>query len=338
MHTLEDERLSTVVRFHTRERLAFLEEALFSLALQTWREHETVVVIQNGDEELVGEVGEMVARQPWPAEARHKVVRVEIPAGVDGRSTLLTRGIEEASGRYLAFLDDDDLVYQHGYATLVGRLRESGAAVAVGGCRTARVRRSAGGWYVETKENPFAWGRTRLDLIRDNFIPVHSYVVDRARVEESELYFDDTMPPLEDYDFLLRLCARHEFDFAALDTPVCEYRIHGENSIPYDPNAPESARSSHLRAQRLIGERKRTLLCSVPASELAELQQRLAERAEENEYLRWRLNVSEEEKKQRLLLRAAYRVYEFFGRRPRLEKFLSDSTHRAWAAHRRRKR
>lgn len=339
-----NQTLSTIMRFHNRERLAFLEEALFSLAIQAWRDHEVVVVVQNGTDELVREIAGIVERQPWPAAPNYKVLTVEVPAGADGRSTLLTRGIAQAAGRYLAFLDDDDLVYQHGYETLIGQLAGSECAVAVGGCRTAKVQNAPGGWYVQTKETPFAWGRTRLDLIRDNFIPVHSYVIDRARVDSGDLYFDDAFPPLEDYEFLLRLCAKYEFDFSRVGTPVCEYRIHGQNSLPYDAAAPQSARDTHLRAQQLINERKKTLLCAVPASQLVELQQQIFQKEEEahhlrleTQHLRQRLAAFEHERRSRFLLRVVWKVYEFFGRHPAVELRLSGATHYAWGKYKKLK-
>ena len=337
----DNETLSTIVRFHKRERLGLLEEALFSLSLQSWHDHETVIVIQNGDDEIVRDIIEIVNRQPWPADPRYKILPVDIPPRVDGRSTLLTRGIEQAAGRYLAFLDDDDLVYQHGYTTLVQQLKESGCAIAVGGCRMAKIQNIAQSWYVQTKETPFAWGRTRYDLLRDNFIPIHSFVIDRSRVDPGDLYFDDTLTLLEDYDFLLRLCAKYEFDFSKLETPVCEYRIHGLNSIPYATDAAQEARDSHLRAQQLINERKKRLQCTLTVSEVVELLQKVIDREEqlhqriaESEYLQWKLAVTEEEKKKRFLLRLVYRIYNLFGRFPRLERFLSNLTHGIWQRYR----
>lgn len=333
----DNDTLSTIMRFHRRERIGFLEEALFSLAIQSWPDHETVIVIQNGTEEVVADIVEIINRQPWPAAPRYQIFSVEIPPGVDGRSTLLTRGIERASGRYIAFLDDDDLVYQHCYAALVRQLKAGGCAVAVGGCRTARVRQVSGSWYVNSKESPFTWGRTRTDLLRDNFIPIHSYVVDRARVDVRDLYFDDELPPLEDYDFLLRLCTKYDFDFSLLDTFVCEYRIHGLNSIPYDAAAPQSAHDKHLRAQKLIEERKKALKCAVPVPELLELHARLAEREARLGVLEQAVAGYEREKRERFLLRLAWKVYEFFGRHPRLEGRLSALTHSAWKRYKRMK-
>lgn len=327
--------LSTIMRFHKKERLPFLEEALFSLAIQYWHDHEVIVVLQNGTDELKRAVFEMIDHQPWQGSPSFQVLIVEVPAGMDGRSTLLNRGIAHATGRYLAFLDDDDVIYQHGYTTLINQLLAGEAAVAVGGCRTAKVQNESGHWYVQTKETPFAWGRTRYDLFRDNFIPIHSYVIDRARVDASDLYFDDAFPPLEDYDFLLRLSAKYGFDFSQLDIPVCEYRIHGSNSLPYSPDAPPEAFAFQQRAQQLIKERKESIICTVPLSDLVELQEALIKREPTQPAAQVKSDEPQEAQLfQKFLDTVGHNIYAFFRRHPRVEKSLSNITHTGWRAYR----
>ena len=322
-----NQTLSTITRFHDKERLPFLEEALFSLAIQHWHDQEVIVVLQNGTEELRRAVLEMLEHQPWQGAPSFQVLIVEIPAGVDGRSTLLNRGIEYTTGRYLSFLDDDDVIYQHGYTTLINQLIDGNGAVAVGGCRTAKVLNESGHWYVQTKETPFAWGRTRYDLFRDNFVPIHSYVIDRARINDSDLYFDDAFPPLEDYDFLLRLSAKYDFDFSQIDIPVCEYRLHGSNSIPFGDDAPPETLAFYLRARQLIKERKKSIVCTVSLSDLVELQESLTEVKSDE--------PQESQLFQQFLDTIGHNVYAFFRRHPRVEKSLSNITHSGWRAYRR---
>ncbi len=342
----ENKTLSVVIRCHKKERLKFLEEALFSLAIQYWENIEVIIVLQNGSEEFRQSVSEMAANQPWPGNPQFKVLTVKIPAGMDGRSTLLNHGMKNADGRYLAFLDDDDIVYQHGYATLIEQLIDSSAAVAVGGCRTARVTKESNHWFIETKETPFIWGRTRYDLFRDNFIPIHSYVIDRARIDSSELYFDDEFPPLEDYDFLLRLSAKHEFDFSKLNVFVCEYRIHDSNSIPYTAGAPTEAFTKHAHARELIDERKKGLLCTVPLTELVELQEMLIKQEQQqltttqshlvvgNDQV---VETDESKVFKKLLDSVGDKVYTFFERYPRVERHFSNVAHYAWRVRKKRK-
>ncbi len=333
-----NDTLSIIMRFHKQERLPLLQEALFSLAIQSWRNHEIVIMVQNGTDEIKEAIVKMVDRQPWSRHSRHKIISVDVAEGVDGRSTLLNRGIEQATGRYLAFLDDDDLIYHHGYVTLIQQLKEGGCAVALGGCRMARAQYLSDHWYIRSKENPFAWGRTRMDLFRDNFVPIHSYVIDRSRINPVDLYFDDELPPLEDYDFLLRLCAKYDFDFSKLDTPVCEYRIHGLNSLPYDANAPLESHASHTRAQRLIAERKKNLICSLPVGEIAVWQEQIAALQQQVAILQQQLVKSDQERlheQGRFLNTATRKIYTYFGRFPHLESRISRSVHSGWALYKR---
>ena len=67
------------------------------------------------------------------------------PVGIRSRRTgrpihSAERGGEVAEGRYLAFLDYDDVVYPHAYQVSISRLNESGKAVALGGCLIAHLK------------------------------------------------------------------------------------------------------------------------------------------------------------------------------------------------------
>lgn len=331
----DNDILSTIIRFHKKERLPLLEEALFSLAIQSWPDHEVVITLQNGTDEIKEAIAEIMSRQPWSSGHRWKIISIDVPKGVDGRSTLLNRGIEHAQGRYLAFLDDDDFVYQHGYLTLINQLKKGEAVLAAGGCRMSKTQYLSDHWYIHSKETPFSWGRTRNDLLRDNFIPIHSYVLDRARIDPGDLYFDDELPPLEDYELLLRLCAKYQFDFSALDIPVCEYRIHDLNSLPYVASASPESHLSHRRAQQLINERKEKLVCYISARELVDM-----EAAYRQTIVSLEGQVAQEaqhriHEQNRFLNTLARKVYTFFGRFPRLERQISNYVHSGWRAYKR---
>jgi len=328
------------------ERLPLLAEALASLAGQDWPDLEIIAVLQNGTEILKRKVREIVARQARTATIKCVVSSVAVPAGEDGRSRLLNSGIEQATGRYLAFLDDDDIVYPHAYQDLIHQLRAGGCAIAVGGCRVAKLRYEQEGWVVVNLETPFSWGRSRLDLFRENFIPINSFVLDRARLDPSDLYFDPKLSMLEDYEFLLRLGGKYEFDFTKQETLVCEYRIRldGSNTIPYNPDAPPEVMAAYRQAHREIEERKRRISCTLPISEVAESQyallkfrqdldaqlHQLLERDRVINSLRLQLARLHEERlheQSKVLIAAARKIYSFFGRYPRLEMWLSRLVH-----------
>lgn len=220
------EGISVIVRLHDPARLPLLEEALFSLAVQRTHPLQVVVVLQ-GAAVAPQEVTHRLARQPFaPADAQtHIVEAVEDPDGVDLRARLLNRGIALSRYRYLAFLDDDDVVYQSGYQRLIDRLRISGAALAAGGTVRADFVLHGQRWVAERRFDWVHSGTAQRDLFERNFLPLHSFVIDRTRLTAKDLRFEESLTRLEDYDFLLRLAARHRFDLNCLDVPVCEYRL-----------------------------------------------------------------------------------------------------------------
>lgn len=332
-YLFDNSTLSVIIRFHQRDRLNFLEEALFSLALQNWSDVEPIIVLQNGTDDLKHVIIDMLDHQPWRVPPKHKIVTVQIPEGIDGRSVLLNRGIEQATGRYLSFLDDDDCVYQHGYTTLIRQLIEGDRALAVGGCRMAQMGYENEHWFISKKDKFLGGGRTRIDLFTENFVPIHSYVIDRARIGDFDLQFDESFTLLEDYEFLLRLCATHEPDFTRLETPVCEYRIRldGSNSIAHTSAASSEVIALQRNSQLMIKERKNHLYSKYFTDKgLSEFMKSPASltHLESGDQAQEVLEVD-----RRVLLKIVMLMYDFFSHHPQLERQLSKTLHFLWAKH-----
>ena len=100
--------LSVIVRTKGR-RLVTLEDNLTSLAAQTNRDIEVGICCHDTADSDYAAVVEVMERLPrWLVE-RTRAIRVE----GGGRAHPLAGGVAEASGRYVAFLDDDDLAFSH---------------------------------------------------------------------------------------------------------------------------------------------------------------------------------------------------------------------------------
>ena len=296
----KNQTVSVVVRFHDWSKMSLLDHALFSLANQSYPHVQVIVVVQNGHPRMVKDIVAMLIKQPFDdlrnkrvpeidykvydnvaddkttriQVSKHQVISLRLPPGIDGRSFLINEGIKMAQGRFLAFLDYDDRLYQHAYQLLIERIHASGAAIAVGGCFIAehRVISERGTHYVERKTQFLSQRKVKADLFSENFIPIHTYVIDRAAVVPSLLHFDTNLNANEDYLFLLRIAAEYEFDFELQGIAVGEYcqRNDGTNTIQVGAYRPE--KEVNLIYSREYVERiKKTLKVKIMASEIAML-------------------------------------------------------------------
>nr|WP_222533341.1 glycosyltransferase [Azospirillum sp. 412522] len=273
----DTQTLDCIVRFHDVRRLAELERCVFSLVGQQYRPlHIHIVVQRFSDEERLATEAALAPMLRFPGAPRLTVHPWNEEGVVDARSHLLNHGIRVAQGRYLAFLDYDDLLFPEAYELLVGRLRTTGAAIAFASVEMMSVDVADGLFHMVGRAHAPFWGRTLLNLLEGNFCPIHSYVIDRSRVDDGILAIDPALTIEEDYDLLLRLCARHPSDFELIGTPIGYYvfktdgsntvgvsgGIDGEKLVVY--KAVRKAMQSRKMSTPLSVEVQRTLGLPVP--------------------------------------------------------------------------
>lgn len=227
--------LSVIIRNQSLARLGYLDHAIFSLACQDYTPLEIVVVSQSQEQGVVDALrGALERHQPLGGYS-YQVLREPSPRDI--RARLLNIGIRAARGQYIAFLDDDDVVYPQHYERLIGLLKKGHAAWAVGRTQRAYFRTdSQGSLFCYNKVvMPRPESFDIAALVVDNFITCHSYVVDRSRLGQFPFEFPEHMTVLEDYLFLLRFAALFSPDFLA-GPSSCEYRIRddGSNSVLTD--------------------------------------------------------------------------------------------------------
>lgn len=229
------EQMDTVVRFHDVSRLMELERCVFSLVGQSYRPINIILATQRFSEsdiehtrtalaEMIdGEDGVTLTIMNWD-QAEPK----------DARSELLNLGLKNAQGRYLAFLDYDDVLYPEAYELLVSRLKESRAAIAFAAVRIMQLDVYDQFLYSSEEIIPGFRGAGLIDLLRNNFCPLHSYAIDREQMSGEPPMFKATMTMQEDYDWLLRLCALYVSDFTLVNTRIGDYyyKTDGSNTVP----------------------------------------------------------------------------------------------------------
>lgn len=182
-----------------------IRRALQSVAANTWRPLEVVIVYQGADD------GEWADIQALPGEFSAIAISILRNAGLgDRRAENLNIGWEAAKGRYLGFLDDDDGVEPRHIALLRNAMEDSGRAWAYA---QVVLRKEDESLQVVSETRPFRRHEFSLKALwEENFLPIHSFLIDRTRLHESlrSMPFCEELDRSEDWDFLLRLAFRHE--------------------------------------------------------------------------------------------------------------------------------
>ena len=201
--SLEAPFLSVIVRTQGR-RLMTLEDNLTSLAAQTNRDIEVLVCCHDTTDNDYAAVTEMMGRLPRWLVGKSRAIRVE----GGGRARPLQVGVAEASGRYVAFLDDDDLALCHWVEEFAKLVKLHPGAVARAGCATHSIDEETwecgtGYCQIGPTTTPYPLEFDLVAHLVGNRTPNCSVAIPRSCFTDLGMSFDDALPVLEDWDMLL---------------------------------------------------------------------------------------------------------------------------------------
>lgn len=220
LRSMSEPLISVVVR--TVNRPQTLKLALTSLANQTWDSFEVVVVCDGGPD-----IGSFL--EPYKSHFKIRYVHNDQP---QGRSEALNTGVKHCAGRYVTYLDDDDIIYPTHLETLANAVLGDAEEKTFAYVDYNRALMSSdGGGLATVSRVPVAtWPFNYNHLLAQNFMPIHTWLHDRELWEEVG-GFQAHMDMLEDWDFLIRAAERRKF--VSTGRITCEYRfyLNGSNSL-----------------------------------------------------------------------------------------------------------
>ena len=198
----ENPLVSIIVR--TKDRPKLLKRALQSIASQTYSPVEVVLVNDGGCdldiEELKTVLGEILLNY----------IRLEKNVG---RARAGNIGIENAKGKYIGFLDDDDEFHQDHVVTLVSFLEQSDYAVAYTDSFMIYKEYDPGTYELKSdvkKEVVFSQDFNYDKLLFENYIPFMCLLFSRDPLVSSG-GFDTGFDLYEDWDLLIRIGKNYPF-------------------------------------------------------------------------------------------------------------------------------
>ena len=194
----------------TYNRADLLKDALASVGSQTLRDFEVILVNDNGEP-----VEQLLAACDFPVtyirQGRNQ-----------GLSAARNAGLALARGRYIVYLDDDDIYLPNHLAVLAEAFEQHPGSVIYTGVEYVNEKLEDGQRIELERGQPFkheTFDRDRLFV--QNYIPVNTWAHPRemlATVGE----FDTDLAAFEDWDMLLRLATRYPF----VHVPTVTSEVH----------------------------------------------------------------------------------------------------------------
>lgn len=222
MEKMDPPELSVIVR--TKDRPQLLRQALSSLKQQLFQKFEVIIVNDGGVE-----IREILDEFKNQLNIKYLSNRTSL-----GRSKTGNIGLQAAAGRYITFLDDDDILYPRHLQVLVEHINKNeGIGLVYSDCHIASYE-----WNDENELQLRSAGKRlfkgrdfdREKLYQSNYIPIMTALFKRELLQDVG-YLDDRLDVFEDWDLWIRLAG--VTDFLRVSEATCEYRIVGTRQYNY---------------------------------------------------------------------------------------------------------
>lgn len=264
MDDVKNATIDVLVRYHDPSRQFELSRCAMSLVAQSWRNVNIIICAQRFSDQDVEKTASLLEWSTGLSDTvTFEILNFKESEPRDARSSLLNMGIKHTEGRFLALLDYDDVIYPDAYSMLIEELISSDSALAFGSVYVKHV--NAGDTFAvqRSKTTPFR-GSGLIDLFAANFCPIHSFVIDRHKIADDQLFFEPSLTRGEDYDLLLRLTSMYPTSFEKLDRFVGDYyyKDDGSNTILVESTHNAENYKCWVNAEEFLELRRRTLLLS----------------------------------------------------------------------------
>jgi len=222
----------------TRDRPLLLREALASISAQRGAHFEVIVVNDGGCD-----VSDVLSEFGGHLDLHY----VSLPKNI-GLPAARNAGCGRARGRYLAYLDDDDLYLPDHLARLKARLdRRPEVGLVYADAWLLKQQRVADR-YCTFDQRVLAYDYDRATMLRDSFI-APSAIMHRRECFERLGGFDEMMRwCYEDWDFLIRVGAQYGIERVAGASVAIRLREDASNMS-------SEIRPERIRAARLLQQR-----------------------------------------------------------------------------------
>lgn len=225
--------ISVVVPIYNGEQ--YLEEALNSIALQSFKDFEVILVCEYGTSNESLDIVHKFRKN----DKRFKIITNTSKLGI---SESLNVGIRKSTGKYIARMDGDDISCQK---RLEIQKLYMDYCSNIGVCGIIHKVINSPRWIVDYHSNP---EQINSDLLF--FVPLkHPTIMIRSDViYKNNLFYDSSLPGVEDYDYFIR--ASKVTELTNINEPdLFYYRRTSENASLINEKRDEKIRKSLIKSQ-----------------------------------------------------------------------------------------
>lgn len=188
-------KLTTVIPLYNAKETII--ETIDSVINQTYKESIEIIVVNDGSTDGCEKLVEKLISK----NISNRIIKL-INKFNGGVSTARNRGIKEARGEYIAFLDSDDIWHPQ-KLEIVSDILEKNHIDILGHSYTLEKNASLSFQGKKQKEVSF------ISLLTKNFAVTPSVVIKKDILE----YFDETMRYTEDHELWLRMALKYQVYF-----------------------------------------------------------------------------------------------------------------------------
>ncbi len=229
----------------TYQRIDKISPTISSVLNQSFSDLEIIIVNDGEDDKSLLEILDNFN------DHRIHYLRNQRKKGSNGtRNT----GFHNANGRYIAFLDDDDIWYPDKIQKQINKFNESSKDIGVVYCGYEIISTSTDGYTINIF--PHRKGNISEDIISGNFIGSPTPLIKKDLLNEAEPY-DENLKSAQDWDLWIGLSVKTEFEY--VDEILAKYLLHG-NQISFDyENKAESFDYIIKKYSKLYNKNRRAL-------------------------------------------------------------------------------
>lgn len=223
----------------TYNRPDTLKRTLESIASQTYKRIEAVVVNDAGED-----VSTIV-----DAFRDRLFIKYLVHNENKGLAAARNTAIKHASGKHIAYLDDDDIFYPDHIETLVKFLETNDYKAAYTDAYRAWQEKENGRYVAKRKDFPYSFDFESDLILAQNLFPVLCIMHEKSCIDEVGL-FDESLTTHEDWDLWIRMSRK--YNFAHIKKITCEFAWRTDST-----SMSSEKRADFLRTLNIIYERYR---------------------------------------------------------------------------------